>query len=334
MQTTHEEKLEQAYALRDAIRLMWGYALSIPRCNEHIQTTFKDLEEITAATLTENDPDFIKISHLIHLLRCDVFARDIVPGSFHGLTLSEVRELQALKHEAVLLRNQFVTDNIPLVKRQVAKYRTRKNNPRLDYNDLLQEGCLGLMSAVCRFKPELGFKFSTYSHMRIWVAIDRYASIKIDTVYKPSYIIDLKQQMYVDDVKTYTATGQTRSIAEQAKRLATKEKHLKQAAFHSDSISLDELKTLQGHEPASDIMKTSGEFKLIQESRITQMKNVLKLLAPIEQDIIRRRYGFHGKDPETLNEVAKLYQFTREHIRQIQQRAEGKLKTFMERRGA
>lgn len=230
--------------------------------------------------------------------------------------------------------SQLVTSNLRLVT-SIAK---RFLNHGIDFDDLIQEGTMGLLKAIDKFDYKLGHKFSTYATWWIRQAITRAISDQAKTIRIPAHMVEIINRILRAEKEIQQKTGRTPTIEEITEELGgaaagfTPRKVANIKKIHIDPVSLD--KTV-GSDDDSQIADFVEETTLTTPDKFTK-ENLLKddinqlfksSLDENEEKIIRMRYGLPPYEyPHNLDEVAKKLKKTREHIRQIEAKATRKLK--------
>lgn len=238
------------------------------------------------------------------------------------------------RRDALSVRNKFVRANLRLVV-SVAR---RFHHYRLPLIDLIQEGNLGLIKSVHRFDHRKGFRFSTYAHWWIRQAIERAIMNKGAQVRLPVHVFDARREV----------AKVLHDLQQVLKREASNEELA--AALKMPPEKLDEILAAVPREPQSlddpvgdDEDRTVGEViadgerALPDEAVIAadDQRNVLRLLtrlSPMEVDILTRRFGLQRDEDETLEEIGKSYNLSRERVRQIQVASLKKIQRFCEDR--
>lgn len=204
--------------------------------------------------------------------------------------------------------------------------------------DLIEEGNLGLMHAVSKFDAGRGFRFSTYATWWIRQDIERALMRQTRTIRLPIYLIK-ELNIYLRALRLLSARmdhpPRARDVAEHLHRpLAEVERML----------SLNEpITSLDGPvQPGSDksLVETIGDGdqpplpdQLQQETILRKLDEWLGCLSERQRDILRRRFGLGGREPETLEEVGRAVGLTQEGVRQIQLKALAQLRALMEAQG-
>ena len=230
--------------------------------------------------------------------------------------------------------SQLVTSNLRLVT-SIAK---RFLNHGIDFDDLIQEGTIGLLKAIDKFDYKLGHKFSTYATWWIRQAITRAISDQAKTIRIPAHMVEIINRILKAEKEIQQKTGRTPTIEEITEELGgaaagfTQRKVANIKKIHIDPVSLD--KTV-GSDDDSQIADFVKETTLTNPDKFTK-ENLLKddinqlfksSLNENEEKIIRMRYGLPPYEyPHNLDEVAKKLKKPREHIRQIEAKATRKLK--------
>src|SRR5262249_48446533 len=207
------------------------------------------------------------------------------------------------------------------------KYRNRG----LPFGDLIQEGSSGLMRAVDKFDPRLGFKFSTYATWWIRQSVTR-------------AVADLGRMVRVPSHHTATLAAVDRVRGERAARL--ERTPAEDEVADALDLTVDELRSLTaaGRPPLSlqealsdsdevsfaDFLRTSeedapgaGADRHLLQERIAE---VLRGLPPRDAEVIAMRFGLHDGRTHTLDEVARHLGVTRERVRQLELRGLEKLR--------
>ena len=299
-----------------------GESSDIPTTSEMLQLE-SDLERIMHSDSIERvlEQDGLAIDDPVRM-----YLKEI--GKIELLSQDEEKELaEKMMQGDEAAREKLVVANLRLVV-SIAK---RYVNKGMFFLDLIQEGNLGLMKAVEKFDPNMGFKFSTYATWWIRQAITRAIADQARTIRIPVHMVETIHRVSRTSRQLLQEYGREPTIDEIADKLgmsAEKVREIMKAA--QDPVSLE---TPIGEEDDShlgdfipdDSSPTPAEavsYQLLRE----QLNKVLHTLTPREEMVIKLRFGLDDGRTRTLEEVGKEFIITRERIRQIEAKALRKLR--------
>jgi RNA polymerase primary sigma factor len=198
-------------------------------------------------------------------------------------------------------------------------------------HELVNEGNLGLIEAALRFDPDRGVRFITYASW--WV---RQAILAAIAHYGQVFRVPpkLKHELYRFQTRVAHLTqdlGHKPSVEEISQSLQMTEAGVKvmQEGVPAE-VSLEAPMGTDGEMRLQDVIEdesiTPIDDVLVRRSFEEQLHGLLDRLDPKEREIVKRRFGFDGKEAETLAEIGADLKLSRERIRQIEERALGKLR--------
>jgi RNA polymerase primary sigma factor len=222
--------------------------------------------------------------------------------------------------------------------RLVIKLAKRYMNMGLTFQDLIEEGNLGLIKAAEKFSWRKGFKFSTYATWWIRQSITRSLANYSRTVRVPVHVAEDINRLQKCVRELTRKLGREPNTLETAKgsRFSVKRVRRLQVLAQHD-ISLEE--------PVGDDAgsKSFGNFledpnvsgpDVLTFERLTseKMQRIIRGLNEKEQKVILMRFGFDGEPPKTLEETGRCLGVTRERIRQIEEKALRKIRNLIRSR--
>jgi len=224
-------------------------------------------------------------------------------------------------------REQLAVANLRLVV-SIAKRHKGCGMPLLD---LIQEGNIGLMKAIEKFDPSRGYKFSTYATWWIRQAITRAIADKARTIRIPTHMLDLMRKIYKieEEYVQHHGSPPTRKQVAQLLNMPLEEivrakKITPYTRSFEEPIGDDEDSTLGDF--IGSKQTPSPMHDALSQLQIEELWAVLRELSYRERRILELRFGLHGEQPLTLEQVGKEFDLSRERIRQIEKEALEKLR--------
>jgi RNA polymerase primary sigma factor len=226
-------------------------------------------------------------------------------------------------------RERLIKSNLRLVFSIAKKYYGRSK--KLSFLDLLQEGTLGLVRAIDRFKWRKGFKLSTYATWWIRQAITRAMADHARTIRLPVHIIEQLYRLNKIKQKMIEELGREPTPEELASQAGISEKKIHRLLkLTKDVTSLEtpigENKDTELREIIKSDNYESPEKEASLEVLRSKLLKAVEDLPPREKEIIMLRYGLKDGVVHTLEEVGKIFGITRERVRQLEIKALEKLK--------
>lgn len=254
-------------------------------------------------------------------------------SSYPLLSKEEMYELSLAAQAGDLkARDKMVLHNLKLVIKPAYYFARRCRGAQ--FLDLVQEGNMGLMHAVTKYRPELGFQYSTYANWWIRMFITRYINENNDLIQIP---VNLKyQQLKITTIKAeiYAKKEREATISEIAEYLGITEMEVIHAINTSGSTgSLDEDVSIDGNSTLLDIIEDTESEPIDVDVEKIFLRDDLEVflkkhLPPREYYVIVRRYGLFGEPVCSLQTIANELNLTRSRICAIESTALRRLKSY------
>ena len=236
----------------------------------------------------------------------------------------ERTEIYRQRYDAA--KRDLSAGNLRLVVSIAKKYRNRG----LSFLDLIQEGNTGLMRAVDKFEYARGFKFSTYATWWIRQAITRAIADQSRTIRVPVHMIDTMSKVRLVTRQLVQELGREPTAEETARRAGLSLEDARCILKMSrQPLSLDQ--PVGDHDDSyfgefvADHRDDDPLYDTHQQALKHQIEEAMQSLNYREREILRLRYGLTDGYAYTLEEVGKIFQVTRERVRQIETKAVRKL---------
>jgi RNA polymerase primary sigma factor len=292
------------------------------------------LQEIGRIRLLRPDEEIELARKIADLLQLEELAAQFETDNGHYPDTKEwaaLVEMPLVKFRRRLMlgrraKEKMVQSNLRLVVSIAKKYMNRG----LSFQDLIQEGSLGLIRAAEKFDHEKGYKFSTYATWWIRQAITRAIADQSRTIRLPVHLYETISRIKKTTKVLSQEFGRKPTEEEIAESM---EMTIEKLRFIAKSAQLPiSLETPIGKEEDSrlgDFIEAdieNPEQDVAKNLLREDLEGVLATLSPRERDVLRLRYGLDDGRMKTLEEIGQIFDVTRERIRQIEAKALRKLR--------
>ncbi|KAJ9185691.1 hypothetical protein P3X46_005289 [Hevea brasiliensis] len=276
--------------------------------------------------LSEGIQDLLKLERLQEELaeRCGGEPTFAQWAAAAGVDLKTLRK--RLNH-GIFCKDKMIKSNIRLVISIAKNYQ----GAGMNLQDLVQEGCRGLVRGAEKFDASKGFKFSTYAHWWIKLAVRKSLSDQSRTIRLPFHMVQATYRVKEARKQLYSENGRHPSDEEIAEAAGLSMKRLSAVLLTPKAPrSLDQKIGLNMDLKPSEVIAhpdaETAEDLLMKQFMKKDLEKVLDSLSPRENQVIRWRFGLEDGRMKTLQEIGEMLGVCRERIRQIESSAFRKLK--------
>jgi RNA polymerase primary sigma factor len=253
--------------------------------------------------------------------------RQAVADEPHNTTLAAMKEeCDRIIAEIDEAKHQMVKANLRLVLSIAKRYRGRG----MSFDDLIQEGNLGLLKAVGRYDHTKGNRFSTYATWWVRQSIIRGIYDKTRTIRLPVHFIELKNLFFKVFHELVKELGREPTAEEISLRANIPPEKVEMVlSLVSQPLSL-EMPVGDDEQRLSDFIEDvecESPAEGCEANELSELtREILASLQPREEKILRLRFGLDGQPGETLEKIGKSFKVSKERIRQIEKKALRKLR--------
>lgn len=306
---------------------------TVDKINERLKYLSKNNKDSdvrqTIRRLHANKHKLISEFDFPHSYVCSL-VNDLRKANINGKYSGTVKKIYKLDADYNAFFELFFNSNLRLVASIAKKFRYRG----LPFGDLISEGCLGLIRALDKFDYKRGYKFSTYATWWIRQSVLRAIADKASLRRIPIHILEKKYHLTRAKECLDKKSSEPYALDLLAKEadLSTDEVRHVERVFSVKTISLDRVIGSDDDEGNSrgdfvvDSKSTSPAAEAIRRDVQETVHKVLDELPIREKEIIKLRYGISDGRRYTLEEIGKIFNITRERVRQIEGKVLRKLK--------
>ncbi|KAG5033590.1 hypothetical protein AAZX31_04G001500 [Glycine max] len=227
----------------------------------------------------------------------------------------------------IFCKDKMIKSNIRLVISIAKNYQ----GSGMNLQDLVQEGCRGLVKGAEKFDGTKGFKFSTYAHWWIKQAVRKSLSDQSRTIRLPFHMVEATYRVKEARKQLYSENGRQPDDEEVAEATGLSMKRLNAVLMTPKAPRSLEQKiginqNLKPSEVISDPDAETAEEQLLKQFMKKDLEEALDSLNPRERQVVRWRFGMDDGRTKTLQEIGEMLGVSRERIRQIESSAFKKLK--------
>jgi RNA polymerase primary sigma factor len=235
---------------------------------------------------------------------------------------NEVSKIPMLTaNEEIVITRQVADGNSAAISRLINAYQ----NSEISLNDLINEGNIGLITAAKKFDPTKGFRFISYAVWWIRQAITAALSEQTRLIHLPYNQITVSNRYTRECSRFEQVEGRKPTIREIAEVMGLKAENLAEILKNAtDKVMLDRPLGGEGNFTLLDLISANDYFPdtdIIQESLRQEVDLAMSILEKREKDILVMYFGLNCFTPHRLEEIAKLFKLSEQHVRRLKDSA-------------
>jgi RNA polymerase primary sigma factor/RNA polymerase nonessential primary-like sigma factor len=298
----------------------------------------EELEEESSESLEENSAEEEALAEEKEEAPVETF--DVVKSYLKDirksalLTFEEEQELaKRIEMKDEKARHRMIESNLRLVVSIGKRYMNRG----MAFSDIIEEGNIGLIKAVERFNYRRGFRFSTYGSWWIKQAIERAIINQSKLIRLPVHVVEKLNHYLTINEQLIRELDREPTAKELAERMETNtEAVIEIQQLIRKTYSLDTPMGSNQDVALKDlIIDTTQISPSINAEGILRRETIFQWLDTLkgtERKVVILRFGLEGEEPQTLEEIGKVFGLTRERMRQIEGVALNKLRALIEKK--
>jgi RNA polymerase sigma factor (sigma-70 family) len=213
-------------------------------------------------------------------------------------------------------RELLLVDSLPLVRGVASRYR----GVGLPFDDLVQEGSVGLLEAIEDFDPDVGVEFAGYARFRVHRAIRNALTERARLVRLPKHIVERRRLVLRESARGFAATGHAPSATELAERTGLPIETVRATLDAGiDAVSLDAPVTPDGsslEELVADPAALDPEAVVVERDSVRRVDEAVEHLPERQRQIVEHAFGL-GVPPESIADVAAEFHLSPQRTRTI-----------------
>jgi RNA polymerase primary sigma factor len=292
---------------------------------------FEEANPDPTDSMEEADDDVIKVAEVEHFDDAiKLYLREVQKTKL--LTADEEKELaRRIAKGDKAARDRMIESNLRLVVKIAKRYMNRG----LPFLDLIEEGNLGLIKAVGRFKLSKECRFSTYGTWWIRQSIERAIVNQSRTIRLPVHVTDDINKMLRVNRCLIRKMNREPSVKEVSAEMSVNIPYVRRLmVLLKKTFSIDQPMGENSDYFLSDTIEdtstVSPEELSENMNRYALIASWFETLSPSEKKILTLRFGLDDKEPQTLETIGRSFGVTRERIRQIEAKSLEKLRKLVE----